>query len=146
MFCRDSIGGMLSDLLSPRSVGHPAGTAVVRTCVGDRKVDIYMFHAPSTYMPPTGIVAMAYDTYVYFNVFSFRRKVESTTYERDQFSRQRPPRQLIQTIMLRQDAWPPESCWVAEWVSCGLQGQHAFHSSCTCCLNRSRTEGPREIF
>ena len=45
--------------------------------------------------------------------------------------------------MLRQGAWPPASCWVAEWVSCGLQGQHALHTNYNCRLNRSRTEGPR---
>ena len=97
---------MLSAFRSPGSVGNFAGTAVVRTCAGDRKVEIYdMFHTPGTYMPPTGFVAMAHDTYT-FNIFSFRRKVETSTYERDEFSRQRPLWQLSQTIVLRQGARP----------------------------------------
>ena len=38
---------------------------------------------------------------------------------------------------------PPESCWVAERVSCGWQGQHTFHGNYNCCLKRSRTKDPR---
>ena len=45
--------------------------------------------------------------------------------------------------MLTQDVWPPESCWVAERVSCGLHAQHAFHSNHNCCVKRSRTKDPR---
>ena len=44
---------VLSNIRFPGSVGHPTGAAVVRTCAGDRKVEIYdMFHTPGTYMPP----------------------------------------------------------------------------------------------
>ena len=69
VFGRDSFGGVLSDLRSPGSVGHPAGAAVVRTCAADRKVDIYnMLHTPGTYMPPTYFVAMAHDAYVFSDV------------------------------------------------------------------------------
>lgn len=75
-----------------------------------------------------------------------RRKVEGSTYERDEFSGHRPLGQLFQLIKLRQGACPPESCRVAEWMSCGLQGQHAFHSKCSCCLNQSTTEDPRGFF
>ena len=58
---------MLSDLRSPGNVGNPADAAVVRTCPGDRKVEIYdMFHTPGTYMPPTGFVAMTHDTYLQY--------------------------------------------------------------------------------
>ena len=60
-------------------------------------------------------ISMTHDAYT-FNIFSFRRNVETSTYERYQFSRQRPLGQLIQTIMFRQAARPPESYWVDEWV------------------------------
>ena len=51
---------VLSDLRSPGSVSHPAdGAAVVRTCAGDRIVEIYdMFHTPGTCIPPKGFVSM----------------------------------------------------------------------------------------
>ena len=104
-------------------------------------------------MPPTGFVMMTYDTCVHFIFFCFRRKVKGLRHERDESSRERPLRQQIQTIMLSQGAWPPESSWVAERVSCGLQGQHAchkgqhaFHSNYNCCLKRSRTKDPRGYF
>ena len=85
IFYRDSFGGVMSDLRSPRSFGRPAGALVVRTYAGDRKVEIYdMFHTPGTYMPPTGCVAMTHD----LQYFSFRRKAETSTYERDEFFRQ----------------------------------------------------------
>ena len=59
---------MPSDLRPPGSVGRPAGAVVVRTCVGDRKVEIYdMFHTSATYMPPTGFVAIKHDTHVHFS-------------------------------------------------------------------------------
>ena len=100
-------------------------------------------------MPPTGFVMMTYDTCVHFIFFCFWRKVKGLRHERDESSRERPLRQQIQTIMLSQGAWPPESSWVAERVSCGLQGQHAchkgqhaFHSNYNCCLKRSRTVRP----
>ena len=68
--CRDSFGGVLSDLRSSGSAGRPAGAAVMRTCTGDRKVEIYdMFHTPGTYMPPTGFVAMTHDMYLQYHVF-----------------------------------------------------------------------------
>ena len=58
---------VLSNIRFPGSVGHPTGAAVVRTCAGDRKVEIYdTFHTPGTYMPPTGFVAMTHDTYVQY--------------------------------------------------------------------------------
>ena len=61
IFYRDSFGGVMSDLRSPRSFGRPAGALVVRTYAGDRKVEIYdMFHTPGTYMPPTGLFAMTH--------------------------------------------------------------------------------------
>ena len=97
-------------------------------------------------MPPTGFVMMTYDTCVHFIFFCFRRKVKGLRHERDESSRERPLRQQIQTIMLSQGAWPPESCWVAERVSFELQGQHAFHSNYNCCLKRSRTKDPRGYF
>ena len=31
--------------------------------------------------------------------------------------------------MLEQGTWRPRSCWLAAWVSCGLQSQPAFHSN-----------------
>ena len=67
---------MLSDLRPPAgSVGHPAGAAVVRTCTGDRKVEMCgMFHTPGTYMPPTGFVAMTHDTYLRFIILVFREQ------------------------------------------------------------------------
>ena len=57
---------MLSDLRFPSSVGYPAGAAVEWTCAGDRKVEIYdTSYTPGTHMPPTGFVAMTYDTNVH---------------------------------------------------------------------------------
>ena len=77
---------MLFDFRSPGSVGNPAGAAVVSTFAGDRRVEIYdMFHTPGAYMPPTGFAVMTNDTYVQYN-FSFRRKVDNSTHERDEFS------------------------------------------------------------
>ena len=41
----------------------------MRTCAGDRKVEIYgMFHTPGIYMPPTVFVAMTHDTYISYYV------------------------------------------------------------------------------
>lgn len=45
------------------SIALPA-PFVVRTCAGNRKVEIYdMFDRPGTNTPPTGFVAMTYATY-----------------------------------------------------------------------------------
>ena len=65
IFYRDSFEGVISDLRSPGSVGRPAGPGVVRTCAGDREVEIYdMFHTPGTYTPPTAdFIAMTHDSY-----------------------------------------------------------------------------------
>ena len=53
-----------------KNVGHPAGAAVVRTCTGNRKVEILdMFHTPGTYMPPTGFVTMTHDAYLQYYVY-----------------------------------------------------------------------------
>ena len=121
---------------------RPAGAAVMTTCTGDRTVEIFdMFHTSSTCMPPTGFVAMTHDTYLQHYVY-FPAKSRDLNSTSGTSSRDRPLGQLIQTIMLRQGAWPPESCWVAERESCGLQGQHAFHSNYNCCLKRSRTKDP----
>ena len=65
---------MLSDLWSSGSVGRPASSAVTRTCTGDGKVEIYMFHTPGTYMPPTGFVVMAYGTHVHLLDVGFGEK------------------------------------------------------------------------
>ena len=49
--------------------------AVVRSCAGDRMVEIYdMFHTPGTHMPPTGFVVMKYDMCVHFIIFVFGEK------------------------------------------------------------------------
>ena len=47
--------------------------------------------------------------------------------------------------MLRQSTRSPQSWRVADWVSCGLHGQHLFHTNYNCCWNQSRIEVPREI-
>ena len=139
---RDSFARVPSYLRSSGSVGRPAGAAVMTTCAGDRKVEIYdMFHTSGVYMPATAYtclpqVSLRWRMTRTFNIimFIFRRKVETSTHERDEFPRQRPLGQLIQTIMLTQGACPPESCWVAERASCGLQGQHGFHCNYNCCV------------
>ena len=123
----------------------PSSWGPVRATV--RWGSIYdIFHTPDMNMPPTGFVAMTYDTYVHFIISCFRRKEENfiqrfCTYERDEFSGHRPPGHLIQLRLLRQGACPPESCWVAERASCGLQGQHGFHCNYNCCVWIDR--GPR---
>ena len=66
-FCPDFFGGVLFGLRCPWRVGRPAGAAVVRSCAGDRRVEIYnVCHTPGTYMPPTGFDAMAHNTYVQY--------------------------------------------------------------------------------
>ena len=75
IFCRDSFGGVLSDLQSPGTVGFPAGAAVVRSCAADRNVEMYdMFHTPGANMPRTGFVAMVHETYVQYFTFSAKSR------------------------------------------------------------------------
>ena len=119
----------------------------MRTCADDCKVEIYMFsHARHIHATHRFRCDDAWHVHT-FKFFRFWRKVTTSTYERDEFSRHVPLAQLlvVQLIMLRQGAWPPELCWIAEWVSCRLQGQNAFHNH-NSCFNRSRTEGLREYF
>ena len=67
---------------SPGSGDPPAGALVVRTCAGDRKVDIEdMFDA----------------RHIHDIIFAFGEK---QSYLPDEFPRQRPPGQLVETITL----------------------------------------------
>ena len=75
IFCRVSFGVVLSDLRSLGIVCRIACAVVVRTSTGDRMIEIYgMFHTPGIcYMPPTGFLAMSFDTYAHFilSIFVF---------------------------------------------------------------------------